>query len=78
VGGNVPVDSATFLMTDFMNLKIKPIQSFKDTHRSRMCAYMFIGVNAHMCMSICVYTVFLKKLKLACENNNNNIKTEGV
>jgi hypothetical protein len=35
--GDVPVDSEVFLMTDFMNLKIKPVQSFECVHRSRVC-----------------------------------------
>jgi hypothetical protein len=38
VGGDVPVDSDALLVTDFMNLKIKLTQSFRDTHRIRyMC-----------------------------------------
>jgi hypothetical protein len=60
-----PIDSETFLVTDFVNLKIKLAQSFEDTYRSRMCVHVFIGVSAHMCMSICVYTVLLKRNVLA-------------
>jgi hypothetical protein len=61
VGDDVPVDNETLLVTDFVNLKIKPTQSFKDAHRDRVCVHIFIGVNAHMCMSTYVCTVFLKK-----------------
>jgi hypothetical protein len=61
VGGNVPIDSEALLVTDFMNLKIKPAQSFRDVHRGRVCVHVFIGVSAHTCMSICICTVFLKK-----------------
>jgi hypothetical protein len=61
VGDDVPVDSETLLVTDFVNLKIKPTQSFKCAHRDRGCVYIFIGVSAHTCMSIYVCTVFLKK-----------------
>jgi hypothetical protein len=61
VGGDVPIDSKTLLVTDFMNLKIKPTQSFRCAHISRMCVRVFIGVSAHTCMSIYVCTVFLKK-----------------
>jgi hypothetical protein len=43
---------------DFMNLKIKPTQSYEGAHRGRMCVRIFIGVSAHTCMSI---TVFQKK-----------------
>jgi hypothetical protein len=61
VGGDVPIDSETLLMTDFMNLKIKPTRSFGCAHRGRVCVHVFIGMSARTCMSICVYTVFLKK-----------------
>jgi hypothetical protein len=36
------IDSETFLMTNFVNLNIKPTQFFRDTYRSRMCIRMFI------------------------------------
>jgi hypothetical protein len=61
VEGEVPVDSETLLVIDFVNLKIKPAQSFEGTHRGMMCIRVLIGVNAHTYMSICVCTVFLKK-----------------
>jgi hypothetical protein len=57
--GDVPVDSEAFLMTDFVNLKIKPTQSFGCAHKDRVCVYMFIGVSVYTCMKICVYTIFL-------------------
>jgi hypothetical protein len=60
VGDDVPVDSESLLVTDFVNLKIKLVQSFRDAHRDRVCARVFIGVSAHTCMSICICTVFLK------------------
>jgi hypothetical protein len=50
---------------EFVNLKIKLTQSFKDTYKSRICVRIFIGVSAHMCMSICVCTVLLKRNVLA-------------
>jgi hypothetical protein len=62
VGGDVPVDSETFLVTDFVNLKIKPTQSFGGAHRGRVCACIFIGVSARTCTSIYICAVFLKKL----------------
>jgi hypothetical protein len=61
VGDDVPINSGALLVTDFVNLKIKTAQSFRGVHRDRVCVRVFIGVSAHMCMSICVYTVFLKK-----------------
>jgi hypothetical protein len=51
---DVSVDSDTLLVTDFVNLNIKPTQSFKGAHRGRMCV--------RACMIICVCTLFHKKL----------------
>jgi hypothetical protein len=65
VGVDVPVDSDALLVTDFMNLKIKPAQYFRGAHRGRVCVHMFIGVSARTCMSIYVCTAYLKNnLKL--------------
>jgi hypothetical protein len=57
------VHSDVFLVIDFVNLKIKSAQSFRDAHSDRVCVRVFIGVGAHTCMSICVCIVFLKKRK---------------
>jgi hypothetical protein len=56
VGSDVPIDSETLLMTDFVNFKIKPTQSFGGAHRSTMCVCVFIGVTARIYMSIYVCT----------------------
>jgi hypothetical protein len=61
VGDDVPVDNETLLVTDFMNLKIKPAQSFGGVHRGRVCVRVFIGKSGRTCMSIYVCTAFLKK-----------------
>jgi hypothetical protein len=61
VGYDVSIESETLLVTDFVNLKIKPAQSFGGAHRDRMCVTVFIGVSDHTYMSIYVCTVFLKK-----------------
>jgi hypothetical protein len=61
VGGDVPVDSDALLMTDFVNLKIKSAQSFRCAYKSKVCVRMLIGMSAHIRISICVCTVFLKK-----------------
>jgi hypothetical protein len=55
VGNDVSVDNGTFLMTDFVNLKIKLTQSFKSVNRARICVRVFIEISNHICMSICVY-----------------------
>jgi hypothetical protein len=42
VRDDVPIDSKTFLMTDFVNLKIKLTQFFRDTHRDRIYIYKYL------------------------------------
>jgi hypothetical protein len=66
---DVPVDSETLLVTDFINLKIKLTQSFICAHRDRMYVHVFIRMSAHMYMNIYIYTVFLKKISLNKHNN---------
>jgi hypothetical protein len=38
------VDSETFLMTDFVNLKIKPTHSFECVYRNMIYVYVFIEI----------------------------------
>jgi hypothetical protein len=64
VRGNVPVDSETLLVTDFVNLKIKSVQFFGGAYRGRVYVRMFIGMSTHICISICVCTMFFKKIFL--------------
>jgi hypothetical protein len=58
---DVLVDSDALLVTNFVNLKIKSAQFFRDAHKDRLCVHIFIRVRARTCMSIYVCTVFLKK-----------------
>jgi hypothetical protein len=58
---DVFVDSEMLFVTDLVNFKIKPVQSFKCANRDRVCVYVFIGVSARTYMSICICIVFLKK-----------------
>jgi hypothetical protein len=60
VGDNVPVNSEVFLVTDFVNLNIKSAQFFRCVHRNKMCIYVYIRVNINTCISIYIYTIFLK------------------
>jgi hypothetical protein len=62
VKGDVPVNSEALLVTDFMDFKIKPVQSFRGAHKGSVCVRVFIGVSAHMYISIYICTVFLKKI----------------
>jgi hypothetical protein len=55
------MSTARCSLTDFVNLKIKLTQSFRCAHRSKVCMCVFIGVSTHICINICVYTVFLEK-----------------
>jgi hypothetical protein len=50
---------------NFVNLKIKSAQSFRDAHRDMICVCIFIEMSDHTCMSIYIYTVFLKKMIIA-------------
>jgi hypothetical protein len=68
MGDDILVDSETLLVTDFVDLMIKPAQSFRVAHRDMLCVHVFIRVNAHTCMSIYVCIVFLKK-------DNNSLHT---
>jgi hypothetical protein len=54
------IDSDMLLVTDFINLKIKPAQSFVCAHRGRVVVHIFIWIGVHTCMSIYVCTIFLK------------------
>jgi hypothetical protein len=65
VGADVSVDSKTFLMTDFMNLKIKSAQFFRYAHRGRMCMRVSIEMSDHTCISIYVGSVFLIYMSFA-------------
>jgi hypothetical protein len=64
VGDDVSVDRETLLVTDFVNLKIKPVQFFRCAHRNMTYMRVFIGVSDYMCISIYVCTVLLKNLAL--------------
>jgi hypothetical protein len=42
VRGDILIDNETLLVTDFVNLKIKPIQFFRSAYRGRICTHVFI------------------------------------
>jgi hypothetical protein len=46
-----------------VNVKIKPARSFEGAHKNSMSLNVFIKVNNHTYISICVYIVFLSKKK---------------
>jgi hypothetical protein len=51
-GDDVSINSEMLLVTDFVNLKIKLVQSFGGARRGRMRMCVFIGVDARRCMNI--------------------------
>jgi hypothetical protein len=61
VRDDIFIDSETLLMTNFINLKIKPAQSFKYAYRDKMCVYVFIEMSVHIFMSIYIYNIFQRK-----------------
>jgi hypothetical protein len=56
VGDDAPIDNESFLVTDFVNIKIKPTQSFRDAYRGSVYVRVFIEISAHM--SIYIFTDF--------------------
>jgi hypothetical protein len=73
VAGDVSVDSETLLVTDFMNLKIKSVQSFGYVHRDKLYIHTFIKVNVHIYIYIykylCLYCISKKIKPEAGEGN---------
>jgi hypothetical protein len=61
IRGDILIDSDVLLMTDFVNLKIKPTQFFRGAYKSKMYVRVFIEVNTHTYISIYICSVFLKK-----------------
>jgi hypothetical protein len=56
VRGDAPVDNESFLVTDFVNIKIKPAQSFRGAYRGSVYVRVFIEISAHI--SIYIFTEF--------------------
>jgi hypothetical protein len=61
MGVDVSIDSDVLLMTDFVNLKIKPAHSFRSAHISRVCVCVYRGECSYIYMSIYIYIIFLTK-----------------
>jgi hypothetical protein len=64
MGDDVSVYNDALLVTNFVNLKIKTVQSFRYAHKSKICVRVFIGVSARTCIIIYVITVFLNKKRV--------------
>jgi hypothetical protein len=62
VGGDVPVDSEALLVTDFVNLKIKPAQSFEGAHSGRICVRVHRGECSYVYEYLRLYYVSKKTI----------------
>jgi hypothetical protein len=60
VGGDVHTNSEVLLMTDFMNLKIKPAQSFRGAHRSRVYVCVYKCECSYICEYLHLYSISKK------------------
>jgi hypothetical protein len=49
-------------MTDFMNLKINSVQSFRDDHRGRMYVHVFIEMSDYTRINIYIFYCVSKKI----------------
>jgi hypothetical protein len=62
VGGDVPFNSETLFTIDFMNLKIKPAQSFRDAHNGNICACVHRSEYSYVYEYPCFYCVSKKRI----------------
>jgi hypothetical protein len=60
VGDDVFIDNETLLVTDFVNLKIKSVQSFRNTHRNKVCMYIHIVKYSYVYEYLRLYRVSKK------------------
>jgi hypothetical protein len=61
VGDDVLIDGEMFLLTDFVNLKIKSVQFFRGAYRCMVCVRVLIEMSIYTCMNIYIYIVFFQK-----------------
>jgi hypothetical protein len=53
--GNVPINSDVFLITDFVNLKIKLTQYFEGAHRGKVYLHVYMHVFIGECSYVYEY-----------------------
>jgi hypothetical protein len=63
VRSDFSVNSEMLLVTDFVNLKIKPTQSFKDAYMDRIYVRVHIGECSYVYEYLRFYCVSLKKVE---------------
>jgi hypothetical protein len=76
--GDVLVDNETLLMTNFVNLKIKPVQFFRCGHRVMLYVRIFIGMSTHTCVLVMMDTTRHDedKRRFALINECNHVGVE--
>jgi hypothetical protein len=62
VGGDISVDSNAFLVTDFVNLKIKSAQSFRVAHRGRVYVCVHRSECSYVYEYLYLYRISQKKV----------------
>jgi hypothetical protein len=67
-GDHISVNSEAFLVTDFINLKIKPVQSFKDAYKGRMCVCVHRGECSYVYKYLHLYCVSKKNHSIRQSN----------
>jgi hypothetical protein len=60
LGCDVPIDNDALLVTDFINLKIKSVQSFGVAHTGRVYIYIYTGECSYVYEYLHLYCVFKK------------------
>jgi hypothetical protein len=55
------INSKILLMTDFMNLKIKPAQFFESAHMNKLYVRVFIELSVYMCINVYKLSYVYKK-----------------
>jgi hypothetical protein len=61
VGDDVLIDGEIFLLTDFVNLKIKLVQFFGGAYRCMVYVRVLIEMSIYTYINIYIYTMFFKK-----------------
>jgi hypothetical protein len=59
-GRRRPIDNEPLFMTDFVNLNIKPTQSFRDAHRDMMCVCVYRSECSYVYEYLRLYCVSKK------------------
>jgi hypothetical protein len=73
VEDDVPVDSESFLVIDFVNLKIKPTQSFECVYRGRVCTHIYRSECSYIYKYLRLYCVYKKTMVEKSRRNEGDL-----